>query len=344
MDTFNVCKSALHRIVAVSSLALVLFGTMGSAAWADPTPRQEDDYGTKHQLKFPVYIWREKNIQPKGIIIGCHGGCLHGRSYKFLGENLADAGYVMASIDLRGFGKYCHEEFGAARDKKVHYKRSMVDFYLLIKELKKEYPGLPVYTLGESLGANVAMYLAYSRPDLVDGTIAVSPFGRPKYFFSPRHFLTGSQALFAPWTKINLTPYLKKRLTSDLEMALEECNDPLNRNHQSAVELTKGFGMLYRGRRLAKSIPPEKPILFLCDHRDQLCDENGSRLLFNNIRSKNKTYIQIKDAGHLLVEKSRIHPDTMTALTGWLDEKSTRYKLSQAEPEKVVVKEANYRL
>lgn len=332
METKKANRWAFHRIVTGISLSLVMLGTMGGAALADPSANESDNYGIEHQLKFPVYIWRKADVQPKAIIIGCHGGCLHGRSYRFLGEELAKKDFVMASIDLRGFGKYCHEGFGDKRDKKVHYKRSMVDFYLLMKELRSEYPGVPVYTLGESLGANVALYLANSRPDLVDGVVAVSPFGRPKYFFSPYHFVTGGQALFMPWTKINLNPYLSKRLTSDVEMALEECNDPLNRNYQSAVELTKGFGMLYRGRRLAKSIPSSKPILFLCDHKDQLCDEKGSRLLFNNIKSKNKTYIQIKDAGHLLVEKSRIHPDTISALNGWLDEKSNRYKLSLAKP------------
>ncbi|QQR55900.1 MAG: alpha/beta fold hydrolase [Candidatus Melainabacteria bacterium] len=333
MVTKKANRWALHRTIAALSMSLLMFGTIGSAAQGEtPTPNQSDNYGVEHKLKFPVYIWRKENVQPKGIIIGCHGGCLHGRSYKYLGKEMAKNDFVMASIDLHGFGKYRHEGFGDKSQEKVHYKRSMVDFYLLIKELKAEYPGVPVYTLGESLGANVALYLANSRPDLVDGVVAVSPFGRPKYFFSPYHFVVGTQALFAPWTQLNLNPYLSKRLTSDVEMALEECNDPLNRNRQSAIELTKGFGMLYRGRRLAKSIASNKPILFVCDHKDMLCDEKGSRLLFNNLKTKNKTYIQIKDAGHLLVEKSRIHPDTIKALNTWLNEKSNRFKLSLAKP------------
>jgi len=311
----------------------MMLATAGGAALAEtPSANEYDAYNVEHKLKFPVYVWRKPNVQPKGIIVACHGGCLHGRSYKYLGEDLAKNDYVFATIDLRGYGKYFHEHFGEKRDEKVHYKRSMVDFYVLMKELRAEYPGVPVFTLGESLGANVALYLANSRPDLVDGVVAVSPFGRPKYFLSPYHFVSGTQALFLPWTKINLNPYLSKRLTSDKEMALEECNDPLNRNYQSAIELTKGFGMMLRGRRLAKSIPSSKPILFICDHKDLLCDEKGSRLLFNNIKSKNKTYVQIKDSGHLLVEKSRIHPDTLAALNGWLNEKSNRYKLSQAKP------------
>ncbi len=333
METKKASRWALHRIVTGLSLSLVMLGTTFGATKAEtPTPNESDTYGVEHKLKFPVYIWRKADVKPKGIIIGCHGGCLHGRSYKYLGEEMAKNDYVMASIDLRGFGKYRHEGFGEKRDKKVHYKRSMVDFYLLMKELRLQYPGVPVYTLGESLGANVALYLANSRPDLVDGVVAVSPFGRPKYFFSPYHFVVAPQAMFLPWTQINLDPYLSKRLTTDVEMAQEECNDPLNRNKQSAIELTKGFGMLYRGRRLAKSIPNKTPVLFVCDHKDQLCDENGSRLLFNNLKTKNKTYIQIKDAGHLLVEKSRIHPDTIKALNTWLDEKSNRYKLSLSKP------------
>ncbi len=335
METYIACRKAFHHFVSLLSMSVILLSTTGSAAMADPTPREDENYAQEHKLKMPVYVWRSEGMKPKGIIVGCHGGCLYGRAYRFLAENMVDEGYLFASMDLRGFGKYIHENLGTKRDKKVHYRRSIVDFYLVIKELRAEYPGVPVFTLGESLGANVALYLSASRPDLVDGVIAVSPFGRPKYFFSPYHFVTGAQALFTPWTKINLTPYLVKRLTSDREMALEECNDPMNRNRQSAIELTKGFGMLYRGRRVAKSIPSTEPVLFLCDHKDQLCDEKGSRLLFNNLRTKNKTYIQIKDAGHLLVEKSRIHPDTMAALTGWLNEKSNRYKLSQTQADTV---------
>ncbi len=331
METITANRQAFNRFVRTLLLAVVTVVTISGAALSQPTPREDDNFSVTKDLKLPVYVWRNPDKDPKAIIIGCHGGCLYGRAYRFLGEKLADENFLFVSMDLRGFGKYYHNSYGSKRDKKVHYKHSMVDFYLVIKELRKEYPGTPVYALGESLGANIALYLAMSRPDLVDGVVAVSPFDRPKYFFSLYHFIAIPQAMFLPWTKINLDPYLSKRLTSDIQMSEEEVNDPMNRNHQTAIELFKCVGWMYRGRRLVNSIPDTKPILFVCDQKDKLCDENGSRLLFNSLKSKDKTYIQIKDNGHLLVEKSNIHPDTLAALIGWLNERTSAYKLSLAD-------------
>ncbi len=322
METFIANRKALSRFVRVALLAIVSIFTMGGAAQSQTTSRQDDNFSIVRDLKLPIYTWRKLDTAPKAIIVGFHGGCLHGRAYRYLAEKLVDQDYLFVSMDLRGFGKYYHSNFGDKRDKKVHYKHSMVDFYLVMKELRAAYPGIPVYSLGESLGANMALYSAMSRPDLVDGVIAISPFDRPKYFFSMYHLVAVPQAIFLPWTQINLNPYLSKRLTSDVEMSLEEVNDPLNRNHQSSIELTKCVGMLYRGRRLVNSIEKNKPILFLCDEADKMCDAHGSRMLFQSLQSKDKTYIQIKDSGHLLVEKSRIHPDTLNAIAGWLDQKT----------------------
>lgn len=315
-------RQAFSRFVRVALVAIMTVITMGGAAQSQTTSRQDDNFSVVKDLKLPVYAWRNPDTVPKAIIVGFHGGCLHGRAYRFLAEKLVDEDYLFVSMDLRGFGKYYHNNFGDKRDKKVHYKHSMVDFYLVMKELRAAYPGVPVYSLGESLGANMALYSAMSRPDLVDGVIAISPFDRPKYFFSPYHLVSVPQAIFLPWTKINLDPYLSKRLTSNKEMSLEEVNDPLNRNHQSSIELTKCVGMMYRGRRLVNSIEKNKPILFLCDETDKLCDAHGSRMLFQSLQSKDKTYIQIKDSGHLLVEKSAIHHDTLSAIVKWLDKKT----------------------
>ncbi len=322
METTLPNRQAFSRFVRVALLAIMTVVTMGGAAQGEATSREDDNFSVVRDLKLPVYAWRNPDKTPKAIIIGFHGGCLYGRAYRFLAEKLVDKDYLFVSMDLRGFGKYYHNNFGDKRDKKVHYKHSMVDFYLVMKALKAEYPGIPVYALGESLGANMALYSALSRPDLVDGVIAISPFDRPKYFFSLYHLISIPQAIFLPWTKINLDPYLSKRLTSNEEMSMEEVNDPMNRNHQSSIELTKCVGMMYRARRLVKSIEKTKPILFLCDETDKLCNIYGSRMLFQSLQSKDKTYIQIKDSGHLLVEKSRIHPDTLNAIVSWLDQKT----------------------
>jgi pimeloyl-ACP methyl ester carboxylesterase len=88
-------------------------------------------------------------------------------TYRFLAPALRDAGYRVASTDLRGYGD-SDTTFGSFSD-----AETAGDVIALIEEL-----GGPGVIVGNSMGAGCAVLVAAERPDLVQGMVLVGPFVR----------------------------------------------------------------------------------------------------------------------------------------------------------------------
>lgn len=92
-------------------------------------------------------------------------------SYRFLAPLLAEAGYRVASVDLRGHG-----------DSSVGwptYTRAdtTADLVALIREL-----GGPAVVVGQSFAGGSATIAAANHPDLVSAVVEIGPFTRPPRF------------------------------------------------------------------------------------------------------------------------------------------------------------------
>src|SRR3984957_8261950 len=88
-------------------------------------------------------------------------------AYRFLAPALCQAGYRVASTDLRGHGD-SDTTFGSYGD-----VETAGDVIALIEEL-----GGPAVIIGNSMGAGCAVLVAAERPDLVQGMVLVGPFVR----------------------------------------------------------------------------------------------------------------------------------------------------------------------
>ncbi|MBZ0184721.1 MAG: lysophospholipase, partial [Candidatus Obscuribacterales bacterium] len=114
-------------------------------------------------FKLPVYAWRAFNKsqnQPQAIILALHGGCLNGRSFEHLGGKLAKQDLVLVSLDLRGYGKWRTEDFGSKKDRTFDYDKSRKDVALVLAHIHSIYPDIPVFCMGESLGASMSTVIA----------------------------------------------------------------------------------------------------------------------------------------------------------------------------------------
>ena len=88
-------------------------------------------------------------------------------SYRFLIPALVQAGYTVASTDLRGHGD-SDAAFASYGD-----AETAADLTLLLREL-----GAPAVIVGNSMGAGAAVIVAAESPELVDGLVLVGPFVR----------------------------------------------------------------------------------------------------------------------------------------------------------------------
>ena len=118
----------------------------------------------------PVHIW-EAN-EPKGVLLAVHGALAHGGDYCHMAKWFNQRGWTMFSIDQRG-----HD-----LKHKVHINRFeefLDDLALLIDWSKSNYPGLPLFIVGHSMGGLVTAHYALRREspeDQIRGYILSAPY------------------------------------------------------------------------------------------------------------------------------------------------------------------------
>lgn len=97
----------------------------------------------------------DEDIPVKGIVQISHGMAEHKERYYPFMEFLADNGYIGVINDHRGHGDSVksEEDLGYFYDKNGKY--IVEDLHQITKEIKKEYPDLPVYLFGHSMGSLV---------------------------------------------------------------------------------------------------------------------------------------------------------------------------------------------
>lgn len=109
------------------------------------------------------------DVRGTGPLVVCLPGMGDLRAtYRLLAPALADAGYRVATLDLRGHGD-SDATFTAYDD-----EAAGSDALALVEELG----GGPAVLVGSSMGAGAAVWAAAERPDLVAGLVLSGPFVR----------------------------------------------------------------------------------------------------------------------------------------------------------------------
>ncbi len=135
---------------------------------------------TKDNLKIHAVHWKAPN--PKAVVCLVHGQGEHCERYDHLADFFCKNDYSIMSYDHRGHGK--------SEGKRGHTPN--YDAYLdgvddLITKARIEYPDLPIFLYGHSMGGNIALnYLIKRKPD-VKGIITTGPW--IKLAFEPSKFL-----------------------------------------------------------------------------------------------------------------------------------------------------------
>lgn len=119
----------------------------------------------------PVYAWQDAE-HPKAIIHIVHGMSEFGGRYKSVAKSFVDQNYLVIAHDHIGHGGLAKEHnrlgyFGTKDAGDVMVE----DIHRVVQATKKQYPDLPYYILGHSMGAYVTrLYLGkYSHE--IDGVL-----------------------------------------------------------------------------------------------------------------------------------------------------------------------------
>jgi len=145
-------------------------GARWSLVGRDPsTPMRSGAFAASDGQTIPYRLWPARN--PRALVLLLHGALDYSGAFDELGPQLANHGLSALAIDQRGFGATSTRGSWGGDNQMV---RDVIEAILF---LRMRYGcSLPLFVLGESMGAAVAVHSAARVPDLdLAGLVLASP-------------------------------------------------------------------------------------------------------------------------------------------------------------------------
>lgn len=98
----------------------------------------------------PMMRWPAQP-SPRGVMLGLHSYGDYRRAFRLAGPWFADHGIELLAYDQRGFGETESRGVWPGADNMIQ------DFGDAVSAVRENYPDLPIYVIGESMGAAVAL-------------------------------------------------------------------------------------------------------------------------------------------------------------------------------------------
>jgi acylglycerol lipase len=289
------------------------------------------------QVHLPTCEWYPTKSVPDAMVLAIHGLTLHGKRYEIIGrtfaaENALGSVYVVAP-DMRGFGRNRNELHifceGSDCKRKIDYPKSVDDMCKLAEIMHKKYPNVPLYLMGESLGATVCLAVAAKRPDLFDGIVmsGVAETVNPLMFNKPGIVGAGLFAVFIdPKFNMRLGVFMKQLVSNEPDICQEMMDDPLVPKKMTLAELIRTDKFISKTNKFASKVKPDLPILLLQGSEDKCVVPNAVANLAEHIHSSDQTMKWLYAHGHLLLETDYVRPATIDAVTDWFDARTPAHK------------------
>lgn len=272
-----------------------------------------------------IYEWSKTHTPAQRLVVLVHGLMMHGGSFESFARYLAAAGNLVVAPDLRGFGRW-HFSTDSRQDR-IDHKKSLEDLSLLIQTYKDNNPGLPVYCVGESLGAHFARRVAAMHPQLLSGLILSSPCLRPRILSLPLIPYACSELVLSgidPARKMNLSPFAERFLRDEPENLRYYLEDPMSRKSLEILELIDSLRIV--GLIDLVKVPPEIPVLVLRGKNDCVCKNDSVKKFIDSLDTEKLT-VHADNCGHMILQVSELKETVLAVLSEWL--KSRR--LGEAE-------------
>jgi alpha-beta hydrolase superfamily lysophospholipase len=254
-------------------------------------------------------------------LICIHGLSLNRDAYDAFAEEICKQGVGVISFDVRGFGSYRNDP----AYQRIDFDAIIGDIKQILAHLRSDYPQVPLYVLGESMGGAIALRIGAVAPDLVDAVVSSVPAGRR---FGARktdlnvayHWLTNKHKQFDIGTRI------VDRATKDASLRAEWADDPETRLKLSASELFKFNHFMNQNIKYVHDIK-KTPVLIYQGYSDKLVKPTGTFELYRAISVKDKDLVIVGHAEHLIFEEDQFDPIVVHGLVGWINEHLSQCQL-----------------
>lgn len=231
---------------------------------------------------------------PKALIFVSHGAGEHCGRYDELAQMLKGLDMLVFAHDHVGHGQSEGERM-VVSDFQVFVR----DVLQHVDTIQKDYPDVPIFLLGHSMGGAISILVAAERPTYFSGMVLISPL----VLANPESAST-LKVLAAKLLNFVLPNLTLGRIDSSVlsrnksEVDLYD-SDPLV--CRAGLKVCFGIQLLNAVSRVERAMPRlTLPFLLLQGSADRLCDSKGAYLLMESSRSQDKTLKMYEGAYHVL--------------------------------------------
>jgi alpha-beta hydrolase superfamily lysophospholipase len=110
-------------------------------------------------------------VAPRAVLVAVHGFAAHCGLYRHVAASLRDAGIAVTGFDCRGHGRSTGRRGYAAR-----FQHFVDDLLLVVERARRQAPRLPLYVMGHSHGATVALEAVLGAGLRPDRLVIAAPY------------------------------------------------------------------------------------------------------------------------------------------------------------------------
>lgn len=256
--------------------------------------------------------WQRWRARPsaRGVLVNLHGLGDHSGLYPHVAVRFAPLGFSVCAYDQRGNGRSPGQRafigtWAELRD----------DLDAFVRQVRTWHPGLPVFVMGHSLGALVALDHAIHHPTDLRGVIAVSP---PLGALGvPAPLLLLARLLSRVWPRFSLETGMDLGgLARDPAVAEAVLADPLFHRRGTARLATELAAAIARVQRCAAEL--RAPVLLLHGGGDRMVPPEGTRAFFTRLAAADRRLLEYPDAYHALLADLG-GAEAMDDVAAWLE-------------------------
>ena len=264
-------------------------------------------------LRTRTWLTQEKVV---GNIIFCHGLFEYAGRYDYEARFFNEAGYNFYSFDQRTHG----ESDGKRRSYIQSFDPYVEDYKFVINHLSQNFDK-PFFLFSHSMGCTVMLSLLVKEKfvsPLFKGVIMSGPFIKSVDDMSPilQKFAGIIGRLFPAVRTIKARPNFISR---DPEEVRKYINDPLV--YTDGIYAVTGYQMLNHSKWLQTQLSKfDYPFLIMHGTDDTLADINGSRRLYDESPSSDKTFTPLQAHKHEItreLERNKV----LQAMVDWANDR-----------------------
>jgi alpha-beta hydrolase superfamily lysophospholipase len=246
---------------------------------------------------------------PGAVVVIAHGAGEHSGRYDHVAARLVDAGYAVYALDHRGHGR---SDGPRALIEQVDLAVSDLDQLVVLAATAQ--PGLPVFLLGHSMGAMIALRYAPLHQDRLAGVILSGALAALEDVPAPLRLVGQLLSRIAPRTPlIAIDPALVSR---DPAVVRAYRDDPLV--HHGKLPARTAAQIADTVASFPQTVGAiTVPILIMYGTADALCPPAGSVMVGERVGSADRTVTPYAGLFHEILNEPE-REAVLDEICGWL--------------------------